>query len=117
METKQFVKILTSHPQLILFITFGIKITMTILAANFGFGFQFKLWFCWVSKMVINVYGVNEGEALCDRYTNHVMSPAVLAQKFKIQSERFHQTFRAAGMLKAHRKTTLRYQISSSARR
>ena len=44
-------------------------------------------------------------------YTNHVMSPEVLAQKSKIQSDRFPQTFREAGTLKALRKTTLRYQI------
>ena len=50
-------------------------------------------------------------------YINDVMSLEVLAQKSQIQSDRFHQTFYEAGMLKALRKTTLRYQISSSARR
>ena len=44
--------------------------------------------------MVIPVYGVSEGEDLCDWiYTNPMMSPEVLVQKSKIQSDRFHQTF------------------------
>ena len=37
-------------------------------------------------------------------YTNHVMIPEVLAQKFRIQSDRFYQTFREAGTLKAVQK-------------
>ena len=49
--------------------------------------------------MVIPVYGVSEG------YSNHVMSPEVLAKK-KIQA---HQMFRGEGTLKAPRKTALRY--------
>ena len=44
-------------------------------------------------------------------YTNHVMSPKVWAQNPKSRSDRFHE----AVILKALRKTTLRYRISSSA--
>ena len=37
-------------------------------------------------------------------YTNHVISPEVFAQKFKIQSDKSHQTFREAGTLKRSHK-------------
>ena len=74
-----------------------------------------KIWLCWVSKMVIPVYGVSEGEALSDWiYKSHI-EPRSLGAKSKIQSDRFDQTFYEARMLKALIKTTLRYQISSSA--
>ena len=43
--------------------------------------------------MVIPVYGVSESLSVIG-YTNHVMSPKVLAQKSLILSDRFHQTFR-----------------------
>ena len=37
---------------------------------------------CWVSKMVIPVYGVRERLSVIG-YTNHVMNPEVLAQNPK----------------------------------
>ena len=71
---------------------------------------------CWVSKMIIPVYGVRERLSVIG-CTNDVMGPEFMAQKSKIQSDRFQETFCEAGTLKAVRKTTFRYQISSSARR
>ena len=41
-------------------------------------------------------------------YTNHMKNPEVLPQKSKIQSDRFHQTFRETGTLEALRNTTLK---------
>ena len=37
-------------------------------------------------------------------YTNHMMSPEILAQKFKIQSDRLHLTFRQWGDVKSSQK-------------
>ena len=59
---------------------------------------------------------VNERLAVIG-YANHGMSPEFLLQKPKIESDRFHQTFRETGTLKALRKTSLKYLISSSTHR
>ena len=77
----------------------------------------YSILFCSASKRVIHVYGVSEGDALCDWIYQSRDEPRSFDAKSQIQLERFHQAFCGAVTLKALRETTLRYQIFSSARR